>query len=77
VLEHYGGRCVCCGEAHFEFLAIDHTDGGGEAHRAVVGQGSLMVDWIIENEFPSNFRILCHNCNQAMGYYGRCPHQNE
>lgn len=24
--------------------------------------------------FPSGYRVLCHNCNQAIGFYGRCPH---
>jgi hypothetical protein len=75
VLEHYGGFCSCCGEAEPEFLAIDHIGGGGEKHRAKVGQGSNMVNWIINSGFPEGFRVLCHNCNQAIGYYGECPHQ--
>jgi hypothetical protein len=74
VLAYYGHKCVCCGETRYEFLAIDHTNGGGEAHRKKVGQGSLMVDFIIKNNFPDTFRLLCHNCNQALGYYGYCPH---
>jgi hypothetical protein len=75
VIAHYGGRCACCGETEFEFLAIDHTNGGGEQHRAEVGQGSNMIGWLIDNGFPDGFRVLCHNCNQALGYYGRCPHE--
>jgi hypothetical protein len=74
VLEHYGGHCACCGEAEYEFLAVDHIDGGGEKHRAEVGQGSRMIDWILKSGFPKGFRVLCHNCNQAIGYYGECPH---
>jgi hypothetical protein len=75
VIAHYGGQCVCCGEDTFEFLSLDHKNGGGELHRAEVGQGSKMIDWIIQNDFPDIFQILCHNCNQATGYYGICPHQ--
>jgi hypothetical protein len=75
VLEHYGGCCGCCGEETFEFLAVDHENGGGTAHRAEVGAGTKMIDWIIANEYPDGFRVLCHNCNQAIGYYGRCPHE--
>ena len=75
VIEHYGGKCECCGESTFEFLALDHKDGGGDQHRRKVGQGSLMVDWILKNNFPEIFQVLCHNCNQAIGYYGSCPHQ--
>ena len=31
--------------------------------------------WIIENNFPKGFQILCHNCNVAKGLYGECPHE--
>ena len=28
--------------------------------------------------FPKDkYRLLCHNCNQSMGWYGYCPHQKE
>ena len=75
VLTHYGGHCACCGEDTYEFLALDHMNGGGEKHRSEVGQGSYMIAWIINNDFPEDFRVLCHNCNQAIGYYGHCPHE--
>ena len=75
VINYYGGKCACCGELHYEFLAIDHMNGGGEKHRREVGQGDLMVAWIINNDFPVGFRILCHNCYQAIGFHGFCPHQ--
>src|ERR1051326_722933 len=29
-LQLLGGKCTCCGEAQFEFLAIDHHGGGGK-----------------------------------------------
>jgi len=74
VVQHYGGKCACCGEATYEFLAIDHINGGGNKHRKEVGGGSLMVKWIIKNNFPPLFQILCHNCNNAKAYYGYCPH---
>jgi len=25
--------------------------------------------------YPTGFRVLCHNCNQAIGLYGYCPHK--
>jgi hypothetical protein len=31
--------------------------------------------WLISSGFPEGFRVLCHNCNQAIGLYGFCPHQ--
>lgn len=75
-LEHYGGRCACCGEARYEFLAIDHINGGGGKHRKEVGT-SKMERWLIRNGFPAGFRVLCHNCNQSLGHYGFCPHDKE
>lgn len=35
-----------------------------------------MIGWIIKNKFPKKFQLLCHNCNQAIGYYGSCPHRS-
>lgn len=29
VLNHYGGKCVCCGTTTMEFLSIDHINDGG------------------------------------------------
>ena len=37
---------------------------------------SLLV-WIVKNNFPKGFQILCHNCNLAKGYSknNKCPHE--
>jgi predicted restriction endonuclease len=74
VLAHYGGKCVCCGETTFEFLAMDHIHGGGNKHRKQLKHND-MCRWIMVNDYPDNFQILCHNCNLAKGYYGQCPHE--
>lgn len=66
-------KCACCGEKIIEFLSIDHIDGGGTQHRSKIGKGYIYF-WIKKNNFPSGFRVLCHNCNQAIGMYGKCPH---
>lgn len=78
VLIHYGGdppKCECCEEPRFEFLSIDHINGGGSRHRKAVGYGRL-YEWLKQNGFPPGYRVLCHNCNQAYGMYGYCPHQS-
>lgn len=79
VLKHYcGGRepyCACCGESSLEFLAIDHIDGGGNKHRANMKRGTKMWQWLLKHGLPAGFRVLCHNCNLAIGFYGACPHQ--
>lgn len=67
-------ECVCCGEKHYEFLAIDHIDGGGSKHMKTIKSKHLAF-WLKQNNYPKGFQILCHNCNMAKGFYGKCPHQ--
>jgi hypothetical protein len=79
-LSRYGGdppRCACCGENALEFLSLDHTNGGGCAHRRALKKpgGFSLSLWLRQRGFPDGFRVLCHNCNQAIGFYGYCPHQ--
>jgi len=80
-IEHYGSRCACpgCKETRVEFLAFDHIEGGGNAHRRTLSKGDLrdFARWLIKNNFPKTIRLLCHNCNCARGYYGYCPHEKE
>lgn len=75
VLSAYGGHCQCCVESAIEFLAIDHINGGGRKHRAEIGQN--IYPWLKRHGFPKGFRVLCHNCNMAIGLYGYCPHEKE
>lgn len=72
-LTHYGHACACCGEAHYEFLALDHINGDGK-HQ---DRRKSLALWAYRNGFPDTLRILCHNCNCALGFYGFCPHQTK
>ena len=76
VLNHYGGKCACCVETRYEFLAIDHINGGGNKHRREQKISNLAY-WIKRNNYPDGFQVLCHNCNMAKGFYGECPHEKE
>jgi len=77
VVQAYGGKCACCSEQRREFLAIDHKNGGGNKHRAMAGgYGLPFLLWLCRNGFPNECRLLCHNCNMALGIYGYCPHEN-
>ena len=80
--------CRCCGEkSHVDFLAIDHIAGRKEMDSDTklvkLGYSSSLREkdlqyWIIKNNFPKGFQILCHNCNSAKGYAGnknKCPHE--
>jgi len=76
VNNHYGNKCVCCGENEPKFLAIDHINGGGNEFRRKTGLfGVMLASWIIKNNFPKDLQLLCHNCNQSKAYYGKCPHE--
>jgi hypothetical protein len=76
VLQAYGGKCACCGEAEPAFLAIDHVNGNGNKHRKETKlRGLKMFFWLRRNGYPSEFQLLCHNCNVAKGSNGICPHQ--
>jgi len=79
VLNHYGDKCACCGEKRWEFLVIDHINGGGAKHVKELncGGGSGFYHWLIKNHFPEGFRTLCDNCNMSLGRYGYCPHTEE
>ena len=79
VLAAYGHECECCGETRKEFLALDHIGGGGKKHRESLGLsgGKGFHAWLERNNFPDIIRILCHNCNCALGFYGHCPHEKE
>lgn len=73
VIDHYGGVCACCGEDRKVFLAIDHIGGGGEQEHQKHGWGTQFYRWLIKNNFPDGYRVLCHNCNFAYRM-GECPH---
>ncbi len=73
VINHYGGKCDCCGEDNIEFLSLDHINGGGNQHRKSENIKN-MAKWLKKNKFPNGFRVLCRNCNFSYGAYGYCPH---
>lgn len=73
VLDHYGNRCACCNETLYEFLTIDHINGGGCEHRKKIH--SNIYKWLIDNNYPEGFQVLCMNCNFSRGKYGYCPHK--
>ncbi len=79
ILDAYGSVCACCGEVQFEFLTLDHIHGDGAAHRKELrmdggGRSDILYKHLIEAGFPEGYRILCFNCNSALGFYGYCPH---
>ena len=62
----YGGACVLCGESQWEFLTVDHVNGGGNAHRrqSGVGGGVNFYRQLQKQGWPTDeYRLLCFGCN--------------
>ncbi|MCX6748692.1 MAG: hypothetical protein NT076_03735 [Candidatus Pacearchaeota archaeon] len=77
-IEHYSdGKncCDCCGEKHIEFLGIDHKEGNGRKHRESIKE--YLPLYLKKHGYPKGFRILCHNCNMSLGFFGYCPHKTK
>ena len=75
IINHYGGKCNCCGESNPAFLEIDHIHGGGGQHRKIIG--GHITSWVIQNNFPDTLRLLCANCNRGTSRYKVCPHHQK
>ena len=74
VFDAYGGcKCIGCGETEELVLTMDHIDQRGTNHRMANGKrygGHHLYRWLIANDFPPGFRVLCFNC-QIRAFYGR------
>lgn len=79
VIEHYGSKCVCCGETNWAFLEFDHKNNDGAWRRRAgdLWDQKAFTSWILHDTFPSDLQLLCSNCNLAKGLWGTCPHQQE
>ncbi|MFA5130461.1 MAG: hypothetical protein WC477_06150 [Patescibacteria group bacterium] len=76
VINGYGGKCECCGETLLDFLTIDHINNDGAKHRKEFGRAGKVHRWIISNNFPEGFQVLCFNCNYSKYFNsGKCIHQ--
>lgn len=69
-------KCACCKEGILEFLTLDHIAGGGgsDRRRRKERGGHKTYLRLRRAGFPQGFRVLCWNCNAAIGLYGGCPH---
>lgn len=78
ILNHYGGRCVCCGQDDYHFLSIDHKNDDGHKQRAQHGRSGVasFYYWIKKNGYPDDLQVLCYNCNMGKAIYKICPHQS-
>jgi hypothetical protein len=81
VFAHYCAgepHCMCpgCRTRYIGFLQLDHVNGWGRDSRRKLqlgNGGARYWKWIIENNYPDGFQILCANCN-GMGAKGKKKH---
>jgi len=78
--------CNCCGITELDFLNIDHIKGKNEMMKnktlRKIGynsrrSGRHLGRWLIKNNFPNGFQVLCFNCNVARELYRVCPHKRK
>ena len=62
VLTNGEGTCRWCGQGDVDVLCIDHINDDGAHHRKNIGTDTLTA-WIIKNDYPPGFQVLCANCN--------------
>ena len=76
VFAAYGGYiCNCCGETEPSFLSIDHVNNDGAEHGRKIGN-SYSYRWLLINNFPSGFQVLCMNCQWGKkNNNGVCLHE--
>lgn len=78
VLTYLGGKCVCCGINDYNYLSIDHINGGGIEDREQHNKWSKYLKSILnisKEEVDKKYQALCYNCNCAKGFHGVCPHK--
>jgi len=71
-------RCACCGEDEWDFLELDHINGGGRKENLrMFGResSSPLYRWLARNGFPSGYQILCANCNRSKAKHAVCVHK--
>ena len=76
VMNHYTNsknKCSCCQEDDISVLTIDHINGGGRQHGKEIG--SHIYYWLIKNNFPEGYQVLCMNCNSVKEWKGSCEHR--
>jgi hypothetical protein len=66
VMAAYGNVCSICETNDLNVMTLDHTNGGGKAHRRI----STPIAYIHARRdgFPPEYRLLCANCNAREGF---------
>jgi len=80
VLQKYSAEkpyCSCCSENTYEFLTLDHINGGGKKERNKRPGAGLWLDILRAPYDPTKYQVLCYNCNcvKKFDMEAICPHK--
>lgn len=57
-------KCAFCGFSDIRALTIDHINNdGGILRKALYKSGHATYQYLIMNNFPEGYQVLCRNCN--------------
>ena len=66
--------CRCCGNKNFQWLQVDHITAKKHlSEKEKLLGGRDMWTRLKKDGYPSNFQILCANCNFAKSDLKECP----
>lgn len=59
------GTCRHCGQGDLDVLCLDHVNDDGYIHRNSSRHisGGSFYKWVIKNDYPPGFQVLCGSCN--------------
>lgn len=67
VLNYYSKNTMSCSLCGYNeeplILQLDHIYNNGAEQRKAFGNGNKFYRWIIKNNYPEGFQVLCPNCN--------------
>ena len=80
VFSHYSNgkpKCACCEwDKDMNGLSLDHIHGRKDPKEPKGLSSSRLYRYVKKSGYPPTFRVLCLNCNAAIGHHGKCPHEN-
>ena len=69
IIEGYGGKWELCGKDNLHYLTIDHIDGINTEEEKKFRSGEALYRKLRDENYPKdNYRLLCYNCNCALGF---------
>jgi hypothetical protein len=80
VIKHYSNgtfKCKKCGFSDMRALQLDHINGNGKKETQLLKRsGNGFYSYLINNNYPDGYQILCANCNWIKKYENNENHKS-